>query len=99
MFTTARGTTLDPRAVNRLLDRLYATSGARRTRMHDLRHTTATLLFAEGEDSKVIGELLGHSEDRTTRAIYSHVIDAQKHRAADRLDMLLDSPALSGGMA
>jgi integrase len=89
VFTTARGTTIDPRSVNRLLDALYATAGVRRTRVHDLRHTTATLLFVEGEDSKVVGELLGHSEDRTTREIYAHVIEAQRHRAADRLDSLL----------
>lgn len=90
VFTTSKGTTLDPRAVNRLLDELYEAAGVRRTRVHDLRHTCATLLFAEGEDSKVIGALLGHREDRTTRAVYAHVLEAQKHRAADRLERLLD---------
>lgn len=57
--------------------------------MHDLRHTCATLLLAEGEPLEVIAERLGHSDTRITSQVYAHVVDELRVRAADRLDAVL----------
>jgi integrase len=44
---------------------LLRTAGVRRIRLHDDRHTTATLLLAEDAHHRVVMELLGHSAMRT----------------------------------
>ncbi len=89
VFATPRGTIIDPRNLNRSLDELCTAAGVTRVRVHDLRHTCATLLLAEGEPLEVIAERLGHSDTRVTSQVYAHVVDGLRQRAADRLDALL----------
>jgi site-specific recombinase XerD len=43
-------------------------------RFHDLRHSCGSLLLARGVDMKVIQELLGHRDIRTTIYVYAHVL-------------------------
>lgn len=49
-------------------------------RLHDLRHTFSSLLYAEGVDLKAISEALGHSDIGTTSRIYTHLLD-KTHRS------------------
>jgi integrase len=63
--------------------------------LHALRHTYATRLLEQGEDIKVVQELLGHADIKTTGNIYAHVSVDLKKRAADRLDSIL-SPRQKG---
>ncbi|MEP7180278.1 MAG: tyrosine-type recombinase/integrase [Pseudonocardiales bacterium] len=63
--------------------RLLARAGVRHVRLHDGRHTAATLLLSEGVHPRVVMELLGHSQMRTTMDIYSHVMPALAREAAD----------------
>jgi integrase len=49
-------------------------AGVRHVRLHDGRHTAATLLLSENVHPRVVMELLGHSQMRTTMDIYSHVM-------------------------
>lgn len=54
--------------------------------VHALRHTFATMLIRQGEDIKVVSELLGHSDVSTTIRIYYHTIEEQKHSAVQKLN-------------
>jgi integrase len=51
-------------------------------RMHDLRHTHATLLIAAGVPIKVVSERLGHSSINVTLGVYGHVMPGDQKRAA-----------------
>jgi integrase len=60
-----------------------------KVRLHDMRHTTATLMLRAGVPLKVVSEFLGHSTTAITADIYSHVLDDMKQDAADRLGTAL----------
>jgi integrase len=53
---------------------------------HDLRHTHAALLIAQGEHPKVIQVRLGHASIKTTLDTYGHLFEGLDEAAADRLD-------------
>jgi integrase len=58
-------------------------------RFHDLRHTSATLLLAQGVHPKVVQERLGHAQISLTLDTYSHVLPSMQTDAANRLDSML----------
>lgn len=64
------------------------------TRLHDLRHTFATLLLERGVNIKVVSELLGHSSITITLAIYGHVTPRMQDAAMVELNALL--PPIKG---
>jgi integrase len=58
-------------------------------RFHDLRHTCATLMLANGVNPKVVAEMLGHASVTTTLNVYAHVLPTMQEDAARRLDRLI----------
>jgi integrase len=58
-------------------------------RLHDLRHSCATLLLAQGVNPRVVMETLGHSQVSLTLNTYSHVLPALQHDAAARMNAIL----------
>jgi integrase len=58
-------------------------------RLHDLRHTHATLLLADGVPVKVVSERLGHASATITLTVYEHVHPGMGREAADRFAALL----------
>jgi len=69
--------------------RLLEKEGISKHRFHDLRHTTATLLLAQGVPLRVLQELLGHSQLATTADIYTHVLPVLMADAAAKMDEAL----------
>lgn len=61
-------------------------------RLHDLRHTHATLLLSAGVPVKVVAERLGHAKVAMTLDIYAHVLPAQDRAAATAMGALLTGP-------
>jgi integrase len=53
---------------------------------HDLRHSHAALLVAQGEHPKVMQERLGHASIKTTLDTYGHLFEGLDEAATDRLD-------------
>lgn len=58
-------------------------------RLHDLRHTAASLMLAGGVPLKVVSEALGHSSLAITADVYSHVTPDLRREAADAMDRAL----------
>jgi integrase len=58
-------------------------------RLHDLRHTFATLALQAGVPGKVVSEMLGHASVTITYDTYSHVIPGMAEDATSRVATLL----------
>ena len=91
MFTSAVGTPLEPRNVTRQFKALLKAASLPNIRLHDLHHSCATLLLAQGVNPRVVMETLGHSQVSLTLNTYSHVLPALRADAAARMDAVLAS--------
>ncbi|MBL7487611.1 tyrosine-type recombinase/integrase [Frankia sp. AgB1.9] len=89
VLTTEAGRPIDPRNVNRWWDAVCAQAGVRRVRVHDLRHTAATLLFRAGVDLNEIRALLRHTRIGTTADIYVDVLEDVRRGTARTMDGIL----------
>lgn len=88
VFATRHGKPLDGRNVTRSFQAIAQRAGLRPLRFHDLRHTAASFLLAQGVDARSVMEILGHSQIGLTLNTYAHVLPALKQDAADRMDTL-----------
>jgi len=71
---------------NRVFFKALAKAGMRRIRIHDLRHTFASLLIQNGESLAYVKEQLGHHSIQITVDIYGHLVPGANRQAVDRLD-------------
>lgn len=62
-------------------------------RVHDLRHTHASLLFASGSTAKEVQERLGHTDIKTTLNIYTHLTKKQKKLSLDKFINYMEGQA------
>jgi integrase len=92
VFTSLRGGPMQPHQANTELTRALAATGLPHIRVHDLRHTTATVMLAAGIHPKVVQELLGHKTIATTLDTYSHVLPVLHGQAVRLLDEWLGEP-------
>jgi integrase len=87
VFTTEEGTPLRNSNWRRWVwDPALEKSGLPKVRIHDLRHTCATLLIAEGAHAKAIQRHLGHSSIQITFDTYGHLLPDEQDRVAGALD-------------
>jgi integrase len=93
VFSGPLGGPLAPTTVRRRFKALLELAGVAPIRVHDLRHTHATLLLADGAHPKVIQERLRHSRISVTMDTYSHVIPTMRSGATERMDRMLGTVA------
>ena len=89
VLTSAVGTPLEPRNVTRQFKALLTAAKLPDMRLHDLRHSCATLLLAQGVNPRVVMETLGHSQVSLTLNTYSVVLPALQADAAAKMDAIL----------
>jgi integrase len=83
MFTREDGSQLHPDTVTTVFERLSRSAGLPPIRLHDLRHTAASLALAAGVPLKVVSEQLGHSSLAITADTYTSVLPAVAQAAAE----------------
>ena len=85
------GTALEERNVRHVFTRLLERAELRQIRIHDLRHTYATLLLQAGAPITYVSQQLGHRDASITLRVYAHWLPDESRREADRLDTLQPS--------
>ena len=85
VFAQEDGTPVDKKSDYDYWCALLKETGVRHIRLHGARQTAATLLLSEGIHPRVVMELLGHRQMRTTTDTYSHVMPALAQEAAERM--------------
>lgn len=90
VFCNEDGTPLDPRSFTRRFQRVLEKAGLPKVRLHDLRHTHASLLLSRGVHPKVVQERLGHASITMTMDLYSHLFPNLQEAAAATLNGLVE---------
>jgi integrase len=91
VFTSSIGTPLEGSNVWKAFRALLDRAGLPQMRIHDLRHTCASLLLAQGVHQRLVMETLGHSQISLMMDTYSHVLPALHAEVAAKMDAVLKS--------
>jgi site-specific recombinase XerD len=78
------------REIRRFWTNIQKEAGLQDLRIHDLRHTFASLLVSGGASLEMIGKLLGHSQMRTTQR-YAHLMDSPLRAGVDAVANIMKS--------
>jgi integrase len=89
VFAKLDGSPVNPDYFSQLFDRTVAKLQVPRIRLHDLRHTHATLGLAAGIPAKIMSERLGHSTVAFTQDVYMHSIPGLEMDAANQIAELI----------
>lgn len=85
VFTTEDGSMIHPDRISKVFAQLIEQHKLPTIRLHDLRHTAATLALTAGVHPKVVQERLGHANITITLDTYSHVVQGLQDDAADKV--------------
>lgn len=89
IFTTSKGTPIDPRNFYREFRRICDEAGLGLWHPHELRHSAASLMLAQGVKLHVVSQVLGHSSIRMTSDVYGHLLEPDRQDAALAMESLL----------
>ncbi len=89
VFTTTKGTPIDQRNFYREFRRVCETAGLGHWHPHELRHSAASLMLAQGVPLHVVSQVLGHSSIRLTSDVYGHLLEPDRASAALAMDEVL----------
>ena len=90
VFCENDGSMCNPGTVTRRFNYIRDSIDVKKIRLHDVRHTHATLLLKAGVHPKVVQERLGHESITTTMDTYSHVMPSMQKEAAAKMDSLIN---------
>lgn len=89
VFCRENGTPVRPDTLTRQFRDMATDAGLRPLRIHDLRHTYATIALSAGTHPKVVADRLGHATIAVTLDTYSHVVPALQEQTANELASLI----------
>jgi integrase len=89
IFTTRTGGPLGHNNVGKAFRRSITRCGLPHLRIHDMRHTYASLLLSKGVDIKTVSDMLGHSTIRITFDLYAHTYEGRLGEVGDVMDNFL----------
>ncbi len=92
IFASAVGTPMDPDNFSHSFARLCERAGLGHWHPHELRHSGASLMLAQGTRLEVVSEVLGHASIAITKDVYGHLMEGDRRAAAESM-----SRALFGG--
>ena len=92
IFASEIGTPMDPENFSRSFSRLCQRAGLGHWHPHELRHSGASLMLAQGTPLHVVSDVLGHASIAITKDVYGHLLEGDKRAAAESM-----TRALSGG--
>jgi len=90
VFIRPDGSPINPNAVTLAFRRIIKRAGLKDVRIHDLRHTHASLMLKAGIHPKVVSERLGHANIGITLDLYSHVLPGLQEAAAEKFDRIFE---------
>ena len=89
VFTSSIGTPIDPRNLYRDFQKVCENAGLSHWHPHELRHSAASLMLANGVKLQVVSQVLGHSSIRMTADVYGHILDPDREQATRPMTVVL----------
>jgi len=89
VFSQLDGKPLLPSTVTHAWIKLVRRTGLEGVRLHDARHSHASLMLKQGTHPKIVSERLGHANIGITLDTYSHILPGLQEAAADRFDKMV----------
>jgi integrase len=89
VFTTPIGTPIDPANFRHAFAALCKRAGLGHWHPHELRHSAASIMLAQGVPLEVVSGVLGHSSIRMTKDVYGHIMAPQREAAAEAMGRAL----------
>lgn len=96
VFSHFDGKPLSPDSVSHAWIDLTKKTGMKGIRLHDARHTHASLMLKQGIHPKIVQERLGHASIQITLDTYSHVAPGLQQAAANRFDEIVTGKVADG---
>ncbi|MFI4971032.1 MAG: tyrosine recombinase XerC [Hyphomicrobiales bacterium] len=89
IFVSSVGTPIDPRNLYREFQKICQDAGLGAWHPHELRHSAASLMLAQGVKIQVVSQVLGHASIRMTADVYGHILDPDREEAAKAMGTML----------
>lgn len=90
VFARDDGSIWEPELFGKAFAALVKPAGLGHLRLHDLRHSCASILLKAGVNAKVVSERLGHSTIAITLDLYSHLLPGLQRAASDAIESSLE---------
>jgi len=91
LFHTEEGTLLrNTNFTRRIFAPALAKAEVKKIRIHDLRHTAASIAISAGASPKMVKEMLGHSDAQLTMRVYTHIFEADREKVAANVDRAIN---------
>ncbi|MEV0972725.1 tyrosine-type recombinase/integrase [Microtetraspora glauca] len=89
IFPTAFGNPSDPDTFSHLFSKLAKKAGLGHRHPHELRHSGASLMLAQGTPLHVVSDVLGHASIAITKDVYGHLMEGDKRAATEAISSAL----------